>query len=304
MVRKVINKAKSVLTTDLLRESEKQKLLLGKILTNQIVEKKEIKSLEEVEFSIFSQFGDDGIIQWLVHHLNIEHKTFIEFGVEDYSESNTRFLMMNNNWSGFVMDGDPENIKRLEAQYYYWKYDLTSKAIFINKHNINTLIAEQNFTQDVGLLHIDLDGNDYYIWEAIEVVTPAIVIVEYNSLFGSERPISIKYDDAFIRTNAHYSNLFWGSSIKSLYNLAIKKGYSFIGCNSGGNNAYFIRNDKLNDTVRPVTLKDGYVESKYRESRDENGRLTFLSKQQARELLKDLMVYNTELNKEEKFNEA
>ena len=304
MVRKVINKAKSVLTTDLLRESEKQKLLLGKILTNQIVEKKEIKSLEEVEFSIFSKFGDDGIIQWLVHHLNIEHKTFIEFGVEDYSESNTRFLMMNNNWSGFVMDGDPENIKRLEAQYYYWKYDLTSKAIFINKHNINTLIAEQNFTQDVGLLHIDLDGNDYYIWEAIEVVTPAIVIVEYNSLFGSERPISIKYDDAFIRTNAHYSNLFWGSSIKSLYNLAIKKGYSFIGCNSGGNNAYFIRNDKLNDTVRPVTLKDGYVESKYRESRDENGRLTFLSKQQARELLKDLMVYNTELNKEEKFNEA
>ena len=103
------------LTNNSLIEIEKQKLLFGKILSNQIKNKGfEVNSLKDVEYSIFSQFGDDGIIQWLIQNLDLPNKTFIEFGVEDYSESNTRFLMMNDNWSGFVMDGSESNIKNLK----------------------------------------------------------------------------------------------------------------------------------------------------------------------------------------------
>ena len=108
-------------------------------------------------------------------------------------------------------------------------------------------------------------------------------------------------DDGFIRSNAHYSTLFWGASLLSLYNLANKKGYSFIGCNSAGNNAYFLRNDKLNEKVKEVSIVDGFVESKYRESRDINGLLTYLSKKDAKKLLEGIKVFNTESKIDEFF---
>ena len=302
IVKRLRKKFRDLLDSNSLVEMERQKLLMGKILSNQIKNKEfQSRSLKDVEFSIFSQFGDDGIIQWLTQNLEIPNKTFIEFGVEDFSESNSRFLMMNDNWSGFVMDGSELNIKNLKSSYYYWKYELASKAVFINKDNINDLIQEQEFNREVGLLHIDIDGNDYYIWDEINVIEPIIVIVEFNGIFGKDRSLSVIYDKDFIRNNSHYSFLLFGSSIKSLYQLAEDKGYSFIGCNSGGNNAYFVRNDKLNDVVKSATLEQGYVESKYRESRDKNGNLSFLNKTQARMLLKGIDVYNTSTKLVEKF---
>ena len=300
MIKKIILKIKERIYSPLLYECEMQKLMLGRLLSNQ-VKFSSVENIRDAEFRVFSQFGDDGIIQWLIHHLEIPNKTFIEFGVEDYSEANTRFLMMNDNWSGFVMDGGIENINKLKSQYYYWRHDLNAEAVFITRDNINLLIAAQNFNEDVGLLHIDLDGNDYYIWKALNVIKPIIVIVEYNSLFGMNRPISVIYDDGFIRSNAHYSTLFWGASLLSLYNLAHKKGYSFIGCNSAGNNAYFVRNDKLNKKVKEVSIDDGFVESKYRESRDISGLLTYLSKKDAKKLLEGIKVFNTESNSDELF---
>lgn len=296
----MILKIKEHIYSPLLYESEMQKLMLGKILSNQ-VKSANVKGIQDIEFRVFSQFGDDGIIQWLIHHLEIPNKTFIEFGVEDYSESNTRFLMMNDNWSGFVLDGSNENINKLKAQYYYWRHDLNAEAVFITRDNINALIAAQNFSEDVGLLHIDLDGNDWYVWKEINKIKPVVVIIEYNSLFGIDRPISVIYDNAFIRENAHYSRLLWGTSLLSLYNLAIDKGYSFIGCNSAGNNAYFVRNDKMNEKVKAVSVADGFVLSKYRESRDSSGLLTYLSKKDAKKLLEGIMVFNTNTNCVEPF---
>lgn len=300
MIKKIILKIKERINFPLIREIEMQKIMIGRILSNQI-KFASIESIHDTEFRVFSQFGDDGIIQWLTMHLELPNHTFIEFGVEDYTEANTRFLMMNNNWSGFIMDGSQENINKLKASYYYWQHDLCAQAVFITRDNINALIAAQNFAEDVGLLHIDLDGNDYYIWKVLSVIKPIIVIVEYNSLFGIDRPISVIYDDGFVRSNAHYSQLFWGASLLSLHDLAKEKGYSLVGCNSAGNNAYFVRSDKLNEMIKEVSLIDGFVQSKYRESRDINGQLTFLSKKDAKKLLKGTAVFNTESNSVEPF---
>ena len=118
MLRKIIVNIKKRLFTNIYASSEKQLLLNGKILSRQLKNITTVNSLSEVEFSVFSQFGDDGIIQWLIQNIDIPNKTFIEFGVENYKESNTRFLMMNDNWSGFVMDGDEGNIRELKSQYY------------------------------------------------------------------------------------------------------------------------------------------------------------------------------------------
>ena len=277
-----------------------EKVLFGKILVNQILSKN-ISSLKDVEFKIFSQFGDDGIIQWLIHNIDIDNEVFVEFGVENYKEANTKFLMFNNNWSGFVMDGSTGNIENLKKQDYFWRYNLKAKDVFITKENINDLLLEQNIESNVGLLHIDLDGNDYYIFDEINCINPNILILEYNSLFGIDREISVPYREDFNRTKAHYSNLFFGASLKSLHSLAYKKGFIFIGCNQAGNNAYFIRKDKINSKIKEVSLEDGYVISKFRESRDINGSLNFLDKLQAYEEIKGLDVYNTNTKRIEKF---
>ena len=130
IVKRLRKKFRNLLDSNSLVEMERQKLLMGKILSNQIKNKEfQARSLKDVEFSIFSQFGDDGIIQWLTQNLEIPNKTFIEFGVEDFSESNSRFLMMNDNWSGFVMDGSELNIKNLKSSYYYWKYELANRQL-------------------------------------------------------------------------------------------------------------------------------------------------------------------------------
>ncbi len=119
---------------------QKDLFINARVLANAVRDKKWY-SLEEVEFQVYSQFGEDGILQWLIHNIDIESKTFIEFGVEDYSETNTRFLLLNDNWSGLVMDGSEENIKQLNSWEDLWRYDLKTVAPFITRDNINQLIA-------------------------------------------------------------------------------------------------------------------------------------------------------------------
>lgn len=268
-------------------------LLSGLYIMNQ---KREIKveNLSDVEFKVFSQWGDDGIIQYLINKLDIPNKTFIEFGVANYTEANTRFLLMNNNWSGLVMDGSSKNIDYIKNDEIYWQFDLQAVHAFIDTENVNSLITNSGFSEELGLLHIDIDGNDYWVWQAVNCVNPIIVIVEYNSLFGSENAWTTPYDPAFTRSKYHSTNLCYGSSLTSLCDLAEEKGYLFVGSNSAGNNAYFIRKDKIAD-IKPLSTSQGYVESKFKESRNKKGELSFLRGNQRLEAIKGAVVFDTRL---------
>jgi hypothetical protein len=265
------------------------KILAARLLIDRIRSRPRIESLREAEFQVFSQFGDDGIIQYLVHRTALrphEHR-FIEFGVENYRESNTRFLLVADNWSGLVMDAEPGNVRHIQSDRIYWRHDLTARCAFIDAENINALIDAAGYSGEAGLLSIDLDGIDYWVWERIECVRPVIVVVEYNSVFGAEHAVSIPYDAHFRRTAAHFSNLYWGCSIRALGQLGSKKGYALVGSNGAGNNAYFVRRDRLAD-LRELDAGEAYVESKFRESRDRSGRLTFLSGRRRLEAIRDM----------------
>ena len=293
MVKKLVNpKMPSPENNELL-------LAIGAMMSNQQWSINS-ESINDYEFKIFSQFGDDGIIQYLIKNLQVTNEIFIEFGVGNYLESNTRFLMMNNNWSGFVMDGSEGHMNELKNQAWYWRYSLISKPVFIDKTNINNLLAETGF-ENIGLLHIDLDGNDYHIFSCIDLskLNPAIVILEYNSVFGCDRAITVPYRSDFDRTKAHYCNLYWGASLLAMLFAAREKGYSLIGCNSAGNNAYFIRKDLLNEKVKELSVKKAYRESRFRESRNKDGELSFLTGSERLEILKGLEVLNIETGEKE-----
>lgn len=293
-MKKVLLKVKNMFVKKIEKKSECELLAIGSLLSKQI-KLSNSKKIIDHEFKIFSQWGDDGIIQYLIQNIEIENKCFIEFGVEDYLESNTRFLMMNDNWEGFVMDGSTDAINSLKSQNWFWKFCLTAKSIFINKENINFLLSETGY-KNIGLLHIDLDGNDYHIFNALDlsVLNPNIIITEYNSVFGKSRAITVPYDENFYRTNKHFSNLYWGASLPALNKLANQRGYALVYCNLAGNNAYFVRRDLLNSNVFEISVEEAFKESKYRESRDPQGNLTYLKNNERYLQIKGMEVLNVD----------
>lgn len=252
------------------------RLMHGQALTRQLRRCPPDTPLGDVEFGAFSQWGEDGIIQHLLNHVAIDRRTFVEFGVEDYRESNTRFLLRNDNWEGLILDSDEAHISRIRRDPIYWRHSLTAVKAFVTRESIDQLISSMELSGDIGLLSIDIDGNDYWVWEAIQCIQPRIVICEFNSLLGRSRPVSVPYSEEFRRHEAHFSGLYFGASLAAFCHLAGRKGYKFIGCTSSGNDAFFVRDD-LECAIPPRTAEQGYVLSKARESRDQAGRLTFAS---------------------------
>jgi hypothetical protein len=240
------------------------------------------------EFRVFSQWGEDGILQHLIRHVAIRKKIFVEFGVENYTESNTRYLLMNGNWAGLVIDGSPKNIEFVKNDDIYWRYNLKAESAFITKDNINDLIRRNGISGEIGLLSVDIDGNDYWVWQAIDVVVPGVVVAEYNARFGPERAVTVPYDPAFSRTAAHHSNIYYGASLASLCVLGKRKGYSFVGCNTAGNNAFFVQNELRPPEIPELTSAEGYVRMQFRESRDARGALVFLNEAEEAAILDQL----------------
>ncbi len=247
--------------------------------------------LSSLEYRVFSQFGDDGIIAYLTKHVPSNLTTFVEFGVQDYSESNTRLLLQKHNWRGLVIDASEEHIAGIRAGNEFWRHDLRAICAFISADNINQLIQSAGIQGKIGLLSVDIDGNDYWVWKAIECVDPLIVVCEYNSAFGDLHPVTIPYDANFARSEAHYSYLYAGASLGALISLAKQKGYRFIGSNSAGNNAYFLHNSFQPD-IKEQSLESGYVESRFREVRSEEGELLFRTANESIDVIRHLPLVN------------
>ncbi|MCX5764665.1 MAG: hypothetical protein NTU67_08590 [Gemmatimonadetes bacterium] len=256
------------------RLAERQMVMQALVCARHNRERSRLPGLHDVEFCAYSQWGEDGIIDWLVSRLPGVSKSFVEFGADDYRESNSRLLLLLRNWRGLVLDGSEESIAAICADDLSWRYDLHAKQAFVTRENINRLLADAGFRGDIGLLSVDIDGNDYWVWEAIDVVTPAIVVCEYNAVFGDLHPVTVPYAADFQRTRAHHSNLYFGASIRALISLASRKGYTFVGTNANGCNAFFVRQDLSGPIV--AALEHRYLfPSRFREGRDATGRLNY-----------------------------
>lgn len=286
------------------QKGDYSRLLLAKNLIFNLKKNINLKKIEDVEFKVFSQFGDDGIIQYLINKLDLsnDYKYFIEFGVENYNESNTKFLLLNDNWSGLLIDGSKKNINIIKNSHYYWKHDIDAYKLFVTKENLNKFLKQNIKTKNIGILSIDIDGNDYWIWESITEIEPIIVIIEYNSLFGEHNSLTIPYDKNFVREKKHYSCKYYGASLAALKKLGEKKGYKFLFTNSARNNAYFIKKEYFN-AVGLENFSQNFEYCKFRESRDENKKLNYLSVAEVLHDLKNLDLIDLNENKIKKIYE-
>ena len=280
----------------------KELTLKAKILSLKNKSLKSIKDLSEVEFQVYSQWGEDGIIDWLINKFPEISKSFLEIGTENYKESNTRFLLSNNNWNGFLIEADKAAVKDIKSQRIFWKHNLRVENEFITKDNINEIVKKINVPKKLGLLSLDVDGVDYWILNNLSFLKPSIVVCEYNSLFGQKKSVTVPYKKNFIRSEEHYSNLFYGASIKAFIDMMKKKNYFFIGTNSAGNNAFFIEK-KLWNKARKLIIEKKVFVSKFRESRNAKGKLNFLDKKKCLEVIKNKHMIDLRDNRKKRIHE-
>ena len=273
------------------RDLDKVRYNQGQILA-ELNRTKLSTNLQDYEFSVYSQWGEDGIIQRLVSALPIANRTFIEFGVEDFNEANCRFLMAHNHWRGFVLDGSARWIEKLRSADWLWKYDLRAAQAMVTRDNVNELLSRSGYDRDLGILSIDVDGIDYWLLEAVTAFEPRIIIMEYNALFGPDRAVTVPYDASFSRRAKHYSELYFGASLAALEHLAGRKGYALVCTESAGVNAFFVRNDLLGGDVQALSASAAYSTTHVRQSRNHEGALDYLDPGAQYDAIRGMPVVN------------
>ena len=199
----------------------------------------------EIEFNVFTYHGEDGLLFNLVSHLNNVPKIFVDIGAGNCVKSNCANLAVKLGWTGIFVDADKRNIAI--GKSFYSKLSITkfNPPAFlqtkVSPDNINQLLKEANISGEIGLLSIDIDGDDYWIWKATETVYPSIVIIECRVEFGNKDLIT-----PYSKTTNNYGNSnYLGASIPALCKLAKQKGYTLVSANRQGYNLIFLRNNHL-----------------------------------------------------------
>ncbi len=204
--------------------------------------------LEHFGWQVCSQNEEDGIIAEIFRRIGTVGRDFVEFGCGDGTENNTR-LLLDQGWRGLWIEGSKSNVEtavRLLGKPIA-EGRLTIINEFITRENINRLITDGGYAvgKEVDLLVVDIDGNDAHVWQAINVIIPRVVCIEYNAHFGPTTPWTIEYDPDF--QDIYDGRHLYGASLKLLENLGRKKKYRLVGCNLIGVNAFFVRDDLVDD---------------------------------------------------------
>jgi hypothetical protein len=210
---------------------------------------KELPRMEDVGFKVFSQTDEDGILLYLFSVIGTRDKSCVEICAGNGIECNSANLIINHGWTSLLVDGQEQCVTG--GRDFYRKhrstyvYPPTFLHAWITRDNVNAIISEHGFQGEVDLLTIDLDGVDYWIWDAIDVIEPRVVVVEYQDIVGPDRALTVPYRDDF---NAWAYPVtdgipnFFGASLPAFVKLARRKGYRLVGCNRLGYNAFFVRN--------------------------------------------------------------
>lgn len=200
--------------------------------------------LEQFGYKIFSQSDEDGIIAEIFHRIGTTNRIFVEFGAEVGQENNTRNLL-EKGWSGLWIEGNPDYAGAIKA---YFADQIASRQLkfisdFVSVENINGLIGGVGITGEIDLLSVDIDGNDFHVYDAISVINPRVVVLEHN---GYPPPLDwvMPYDPNF-RWDCKSGE--YGSSLLANARLTAQKGYTLVSTGIYSANGFYVRNDLLGD---------------------------------------------------------
>ena len=228
-----------------------------------------LPKINDAGFRVFSQFEEDGKILYIFSIIGMGTKTFVEIGSDDGINSNCANLYFNFGWWGLFIDGNEKSIKRGVRFYNKYPHPLNYKPKFlceiVTRNNINSLIENVGIKGEIELLSIDIDGNDYWIWENLEIISPKVVIIETHVEFGY-RNIVVPYDESYTFPGKH--PIYHGASPVAMVNLARKKGYRLVGANELGFNFIFVKNGIGDKYLKEVSIESVLNHRSVKESFD------------------------------------
>jgi len=199
-------------------------------------------------FKAYSQTDEDGLLLFIFSLIGTTNRKCVEICASDGVECNTANLLVNHGWTGLLFDGNPELVRRGREFYQANRSTYVDPPQFvcswIKRDNINDLLRQHGFVGEIDLLSLDMDGVDYWIWEAIDAIAPRVVVVEYQDIIGPERALTVPYAedfDAWGYPSTDGMPNFCGASLAAFVKLAHRKGYRLVGCNRYGYNAFFVK---------------------------------------------------------------
>jgi hypothetical protein len=256
------------------------------------------RRLWDADVSVFSQWGEDGILDYLCDFLSLGRPSIVEFGAADFQECNSRFLAEYRNANVLAVDGRPDLVSSVNGLQIAWRTTVLPVQTWITPDNANGLLDQaRSAFGGLDIVSLDIDGNDFWVAQSLDVTGVSVVVVEYQPLFGGVAPVTVPRDDAFDRTKAHYSNLYYGASLRAFVDLFGAAGLRLVGTNRPANNAFFVREDRLEgwQLELPDVSSDlhEYVDCRIRESRDHAGHLSFLSGKARVDVMADMPLVHT-----------
>ncbi len=219
-----------------------------------------LPSFDDVQFRAYSQTGEDGILLYVFSLLGTTNKRVVEICAGNGRECNAANLIINHGWHGLLFDGDEKNIAEANSFYSRCRETPVKKPIctqaWITADNINDLIRRAQFDGDIDLLSLDIDGNDYWIWNALDCINPRVIILEYENAWGWEHAVTQPYVEDFVWRANPLGLPSAGASLPAFVKLGRQKGYRLVGCNRMCYNAVFVRNDIGVDVLPEVETSE------------------------------------------------
>jgi len=216
--------------------------------------------LNNYEFSVYSQNGEDGILMEIFNRIGKTNNYFVEIGVQDGNECNSG-LLLTSKWKGLWIEANKSHYKSITNQFSSFIKDANLQVVnnFVTAENIEDLFRGASVPKDFDLLSIDIDGNDYWIWKALASFRPRVVMIEYNAVFRPPLKWIMKYKQNHVWDKTNY----YGASLEALSNLGKVMGYKLVCCDFTGTNAFFVADECINEKF----YKPGYVDFHYHPQR-------------------------------------
>ncbi len=213
-------------------------------------------------YRVYSQADEDGILREIFRRIGEGDRTFVELGTADGLENNTLFLLTQG-WSGIWIEGSARKVASARKTFaaFLAQDQLRIAQHFVTAASIDGALKGLHPKPEVDLLSIDLDGNDYYIIDAVRSISPRVIVAEYNAKFPADIFWVMQYNE----THQWDSSDYFGASLKALEDLLASRGYSLVGCNVLGTNAFFVRTDLASDPLfcAPFTSENHYEPARY-----------------------------------------
>lgn len=256
--------ANATIPPDIHQNNQLQQRSLYFYYRDKLLKGDKLPDWRDTGFRVFSQSDEDGLLLYIFSLIGFSNRLLLDVASGSPYGGNSTNLIVNWGFNGLLVENNNKLINRTVSFYSRHPdaqlYPPKTRRAWITVENINQIIAEEGVSGEIDLFSLDVDGIDYWLWKGLEVISPRVVVVEYQDMFFAEESVTVPYKPDFNRFAVHPD--FFGASLAAFAKLANIKGYRLVGCNRYGYNAFFIRNDLAQNILPEVSVDSCLVHPK------------------------------------------